>query len=63
MKIILGKNAGFCYGVKNAVNGAKNAVKNNEIVLTDSLKASIIQEKSVNMDILNIYLLLDLNRY
>lgn len=32
MKIILGKNAGFCYGVKNAVNGAKNAVKNNEIV-------------------------------
>ena len=28
--------------------------ENNEIVLTDSLKASIIQEKSVNMDILNI---------
>lgn len=32
MEIIVGKNAGFCYGVKNAVNGAKNAVKNNEEV-------------------------------
>ncbi len=32
MKIIVGKTAGFCYGVKNAVNGAKKAIKNNEVV-------------------------------
>ena len=30
MKIILGKSAGFCYGVKNAVDKAKDAIKNNE---------------------------------
>ena len=28
MKIIIGKNAGFCYGVKRAVDGAKEEVKN-----------------------------------
>lgn len=30
MEIILGKSAGFCYGVKNAVDKAKDAIKNNE---------------------------------
>ena len=30
MEIILGKSAGFCYGVKNAVDNAKEAIKNNE---------------------------------
>lgn len=29
MEIILGKTAGFCYGVKRAVDGAKEALKNN----------------------------------
>lgn len=29
MEIIIGKNAGFCYGVKNAVDGAKNELLNN----------------------------------
>ena len=28
MKITIGKTAGFCYGVKNAVDGAKEASKN-----------------------------------
>ena len=27
MEIILGKTAGFCYGVKRAVNGAENELK------------------------------------
>lgn len=30
MEIILGKSAGFCYGVKNAVDKAKDAIKENE---------------------------------
>lgn len=30
MGIILGKSAGFCYGVKNAVDKAKDAIKENE---------------------------------
>ena len=29
MEIILGKSSGFCFGVKNAVDGAKNELKNN----------------------------------
>ena len=28
MEVILGKTAGFCYGVRNAVEGAKNELKN-----------------------------------
>ena len=28
MEIILGENAGFCYGVKRAVDGAELEVKN-----------------------------------
>lgn len=32
MEIILGKTAGFCYGVKRAVDGAKEELKNGEIV-------------------------------
>ena len=35
MDIIIGKTAGFCYGVKRAVDGAKNEVQiaknNNEV--------------------------------
>ena len=30
MEIILGKTAGFCYGVKRAVDGAKEDIKTNE---------------------------------
>lgn len=30
MEIIVGKTAGFCYGVKNAVNGALKKIKENE---------------------------------
>ena len=30
MEIIVGKNAGFCYGVKRAVDGAKEEIKNEE---------------------------------
>lgn len=29
-KIIIGKTAGFCYGVKRAVNGAENEIKNSK---------------------------------
>ncbi len=32
MEIILGKTAGFCYGVKRAVDGAKEELKNGETV-------------------------------
>ncbi len=32
MKIIVGKTAGFCYGVKRAVDGAKEALKQNKIL-------------------------------
>lgn len=31
MKIILGKSAGFCYGVKRAVDGTKEELRNNEL--------------------------------
>ena len=30
MEIIVGKLAGFCYGVKNAVEKAEEAINNNE---------------------------------
>lgn len=30
MEIIVGKNAGFCYGVKRAVEGAENELKIND---------------------------------
>ena len=30
MEIIIGKNAGFCYGVKRAVDGAKEECINNK---------------------------------
>lgn len=30
MKIIIGKTAGFCYGVKRAVDGANEAVKKSD---------------------------------
>ena len=30
MEIIVGKTAGFCYGVKRAVDGAKKELKKNE---------------------------------
>ena len=30
MEIIVGKTAGFCYGVKRAVDGAKEELKNTE---------------------------------
>ncbi len=32
MEIIVGKTAGFCYGVKRAVDGAKEALKQNKIL-------------------------------
>lgn len=32
MELITGKNAGFCYGVKNAVDGTKEILKNNSDV-------------------------------
>lgn len=32
MKIILGKNAGFCYGVKKAVEESEKLAKNNDII-------------------------------
>lgn len=32
MEIIVGKNAGFCYGVKRAVEGAKEEIKKNEMI-------------------------------
>ena len=32
MKLIAGKTAGFCYGVKRAVDGAKEALKQNKIL-------------------------------
>lgn len=32
MEIILGKTAGFCYGVERAVNGAKEEIENNQSV-------------------------------
>ena len=32
MKLIVGKTAGFCYGVKRAVDGAKEALKQNKIL-------------------------------
>lgn len=33
MEVVLGKNAGFCYGVRRAVDGAKDELKkaNNKI--------------------------------
>ena len=30
MKILIGKTAGFCYGVKRAVEGAENEIKNSK---------------------------------
>ncbi len=30
MEIIVGKTAGFCYGVKRAVEGAKSEIKKNK---------------------------------
>ena len=32
MKILVGKTAGFCFGVKRAVDGAKNENKNSKNV-------------------------------
>ena len=32
MEIILGKSSGFCFGVKNAIDGAEKALANNKIV-------------------------------
>ena len=32
MELIVGKTAGFCYGVKRAVDGAKEELKQNEIL-------------------------------
>ena len=32
MKLIVGKTAGFCYGVKRAVDGAKEEIKKNETI-------------------------------
>ena len=32
MELIVGKTAGFCYGVKRAVDGAKEALKKNETI-------------------------------
>ena len=29
MELIIGKTAGFCYGVKRAVEGAKDEINNN----------------------------------
>ena len=31
MEIIVGKTAGFCYGVKRAINGAMEQVENNNL--------------------------------
>ena len=30
MNVLIGKNAGFCYGVKNAVENAKNDIENSD---------------------------------
>ena len=32
MEIILGKSSGFCFGVKNAIDGTEKELKNNKPV-------------------------------
>ncbi|MFI3260272.1 MAG: 4-hydroxy-3-methylbut-2-enyl diphosphate reductase [bacterium] len=46
MKIIVGKNAGFCYGVENAVNSTKK-------ILKEEKKIDIIGEIVHNQDVIN----------
>ena len=48
MEIILGKSAGFCYGVKNAVDNAKEAIKNNEEIYC---LGEIVHNKTVIEDL------------
>ena len=48
MEIILGNSAGFCYGVKNAVDNAKEAIKNNEEIYC---LGEIVHNKTVIEDL------------
>ena len=36
MEILVGKTAGFCYGVKKAVDGAKN--ENKQVIKVETIK-------------------------
>ena len=48
MEIILGKTAGFCYGVKNAINEAKKAINSKEEIYC---LGEIVHNKSVINDL------------
>ena len=48
MEIIVGKTAGFCYGVKRAIDFSKEALSNNKNVYSIG---SIVHNKVVNKDL------------
>ena len=51
MKILIGKTAGFCYGVKRAVEGAENEIKNSKTPVY--CLGEIVHNKQVVEDLKN----------